>query len=530
MLINKMKIFTNSYKCDFADFSKNMQSFSNNLINTEVQSYKAISNLKELSMNRFIEETLEENPESVSEGSESGNETGEKKIINSNEKMKITLDMSMKAVDEINAQKEKNKEKIEDDNVSVASKKFSLDNSKKYGNIPFIIGTENFMKDNNIGLTDLIDEEEDEKQEEIEVGKEKENKNKDFGDWEVIDDFNDEKNNKNSNDKNINKKISNDLNEIKEQVKVPIENENDKNLGNKSGNLVVVAGKGPGVPPPPPPPPFPDFISNNKQKIQKIENKDDNKKQKEEINIQKENKNIKINEKIPPSPNQIMNSYLYAGLNNIKVEEGDDDDDDDYGGLFSRKNRKIPNNNFNIYQSQIPNLSPNSNLIKNFNSNINNNDNKNNKISISNNMIKSKKNLNEIFGEDIKEDNEEDQKIMEEKEEDNKVKEEKSNDINLNILEEQKTIKSEDIFVDEMAKEENEEKIKAQKTENDSQQIMYQAPKEKEKILNIKKNKTPSLFEEEEKNNSEVIKPLETQKNQIKSNNLKKFLLDDDDE
>ena len=47
-----------------------------------------------------------------------------------------------------------------------------------------------------------------------------------------------------------------------------------------------------------------------------------------------------------------MNSLLLKGLNNFKAEDGDDDedDDDDYGGLFSRKNRKIPNNNSNIYQ------------------------------------------------------------------------------------------------------------------------------------------------------------------------------------
>ena len=122
MLINKMKIFTNSYKCDFANFTGNLQNFSNNLINTQVQSYKAISNLKELSMNRFIEEKLEENPESVSEGSDSGIESGDKKIINNNEKVKIALDMSMKTINEINAQKEKNKEKIEDDAVSIASK------------------------------------------------------------------------------------------------------------------------------------------------------------------------------------------------------------------------------------------------------------------------------------------------------------------------------------------------------------------------------------------------------------------------
>ena len=137
MLLNKIKIFTSSYTTEFASFTKNVQNFSNNLVNTQVEHYKAISNLKELSMNRFIEESLEDNPESVSEGSDTGLENIPKKeiILDETEKMKTAIDMSMKTIEEINAKKEKNKEQIEDDGVSIASKKLSLDNLKKYGNI-----------------------------------------------------------------------------------------------------------------------------------------------------------------------------------------------------------------------------------------------------------------------------------------------------------------------------------------------------------------------------------------------------------
>ena len=563
MLINKMKIFTNSYKCDFANFTGNLQNFSNNLINTQVQSYKAISNLKELSMNRFIEEKLEENPESVSEGSDSGIESGDKKIINNNEKVKIALDMSMKTINEINAQKEKNKEKIEDDAVSIASKKLSFDNSKKYGNIPFIIGTENFMKDKNIGLTDLKEEEEEE--EKIEIGKEneeeKEKENKNNGDWEILDDNKDddfeedmkdfeidipesEKDkkrwekekkkkkkeakkklqksqiNQNSNNLDINKNNSNDLNnEIKDQVKVPIESENDNKLENNQGNIVICEGKGASVPPPPPPPPAPVFNQVNIQKDIKKENKNESdKKQSDEINNQKENINININinKKIPP--NQLMNSLLLAGLKNIK----DDDEDDDDGELFSKKNRKIPINN-NLSQSQNPMIHMQNNLFNNIN-----NTNNNNNLNINKKMTISKEKLNNIFGEE----NEEDLKIIkEEKEEDTKVKEEKSN--NINNLEEPNKEKIENIFDEKNEKEENKENIEkteVQKEENDSQQIIKDIPEQNGKNLNIKKNKLFSgLMEEEEKNNSEIIKPVESIKKQNKLNKYKTFFEDDDD-
>ena len=166
MLINKLNIFTNSYKNDFSVFTKNMENLTDNLLNAEVEHYKAISNLKDISQNRFIEEKLEENADSVSEGSDRGVETGSSKeiFLDDNAKMKKAVEISMKNMEEINLKKEKNKEQIEDDSVSVASKNLVLENSKKYGTLPFIIGTDDFMKDKRIGLTNEIDE--DDKQDE----------------------------------------------------------------------------------------------------------------------------------------------------------------------------------------------------------------------------------------------------------------------------------------------------------------------------------------------------------------------------
>ena len=124
MLINKLNIFTNSYKNDFSVFTKNMENLTNNLLNVEVEHYKAISNLKDISQNKFIEEKLEENADSVSEESDRGVETGSSKeiFLDNNAKMKKAVEISMKNMEEINLKKEKNKEQIEDDTVSVASK------------------------------------------------------------------------------------------------------------------------------------------------------------------------------------------------------------------------------------------------------------------------------------------------------------------------------------------------------------------------------------------------------------------------
>ena len=115
MLLDKMKIFTSSYKTDFALFTQNMQNFSNSLSNLEVQHYNAVSRLKDLSMNQFIEETLQENSESASEESDKGLEVGNisnENMIDINEKKKKVMEISMKNLEEINLKKNKNKEKI----------------------------------------------------------------------------------------------------------------------------------------------------------------------------------------------------------------------------------------------------------------------------------------------------------------------------------------------------------------------------------------------------------------------------------
>ena len=532
MLLNKIKIFTSSYSTEFASFTQNMQNLNNNLVNTQVDHYKAISNLKELSMNRFIEETLEENPESVSEGSDTGLGDIPKKeiILDETEKMKTAIDMSMKTIEEINSKKEKNKEQIEDDTVSIASKKFSLDNFKKYGNLPYIIGTEEFMKDKNIGLSNIVDEEEEKKEKEKEEKKEKMKEN--LGDWEMVGESEDSdieeflaeipvdekdkkkwekikkqkqkkklkqmkkkkkgKNNKNNEEENNNNDFDG---EVKDDIKVPIENENNENdkNNNKEGDIVIVSGKGASVPPPPPPPPAPVFNPENVQSKPKKENKIEeniiNKEPTNDANIQKENININNNNnnnilnQIPPKPKNIsVNPFLMAGLQNICDDEDDDDDD---GGLFSKKKLIMPKVNNEANSVQMSMIVPHNNYNFDKNGNITN-----------------KEKLNNIFG---------DKKEIKEEEEEQKVKEDKINnemaDVNENKEAEEKEIGNENLAPEKVIE-------------------------EKENFINKKPNKIVDNSFEEEKNNSEEVKPKETQK--IQSNldtnkKLKAFFNDDDD-
>ena len=522
MLLNKIKIFTSSYSTEFASFTQNMQNLNNNLVNTQVDHYKAISNLKELSMNRFIEETLEENPESVSEGSDTGLGDIPKKeiILDETEKMKTAIDMSMKTIEEINSKKEKNKEQIEDDAVSIASKKFSLDNFKKYGNLPYIIGTEEFMKDKNIGLSNIVDEEEEKKEKEKEEKKEKMKEN--LGDWEMVGESEDSdieeflaeipvdekdkkkwekikkqkqkkklkqmkkkkkgKNNKNNEEENNNNDFDG---EVKDDIKVPIENENNENdkNNNKEGDIVIVSGKGASVPPPPPPPPAPVFNPENVQSKPKKENKIEeniiNKEPTNDANIQKENININNNNnnnilnQIPPKPKNIsVNPFLMAGLQDIS-------DDDDDGGLTTPKE----NNEANLVQMSM--IVPDNNFNFDKNGNITN-----------------EEKLNNIF---------EDKKEIKE-EEDQKVKEDKINN-EITNANENKEVEEKEIGNENLA----------------PQKII----EEKKNFINNKPNKIFDDLFEEEKNNSEEVKPKETQK--IQSNldtkkNLKAFFNDDDDD
>ena len=518
MLIDKINIFTNSYKTDFSVFTKNMENLQNNLSSIEVSHYQAISNLKDISQNRFIEEKVEENADSVSEGSGVEVESGKEFFLDNNEKMKKTAEISMKNMEEINKLKEKNKEQIEDDTVSVASKNLVLENSKRPGSLPFIIGTDDFMRDKRIGLTNEPDEEDNQNEnDEPEIDKDilsdmivtaKTQKR-----WDKVEQkrkiqkakeeklkIQKEQNNANTNIPETN----NDFDEeVKEQIKVPTENENveinkenNNNANNNGDNLVISTGKGAGVPPPPPPPPVPVFNPDNLKLKKKIENKESgnnnininniNNNQNEKTNINNNitnnlsnmlannsnaNNNIKS---FKPKINQSMNPLLMQGLKNIVP---DDDDDDLGGGIFSNKNRFVPklNNNFNIVQSQNPTIIPQSDIMPNNN----------------NNMKINAAKLNNIF-EDEKGEDEEEQKVEEKKNE-----EQKNN--NEQIEEVQKENKN--IF-------ENQEKSNF--------------PAKQNKLFN-------KLFDEEEKNNTEKAEPKKPQVNFETKKKMTLFFADDDE-
>ena len=517
MLIDKINIFTNSYKTDFSVFTKNMENLQNNLSSIEVSHYQAISNLKDISQNRFIEEKVEENADSVSEGSGVEVESGKEFFLDNNEKMKKAAEISMKNMEEINKLKEKNKEQIEDDTVSVASKNLVLENSKRPGSLPFIIGTDDFMRDKRIGLTNEPDEEDNQNEnDEPEIDKDilsdmivtaKTQKR-----WDKVEQkrkiqkakeeklkIQKEQNNANTNIPETN----NDFDEeVKEQIKVPTENENveinkenNNNANNNGDNLVISTGKGAGVPPPPPPPPVPVFNPDNLKLKKKIENKESgnnnininniNNNQNEKTNI---NNNITNNQanmlannsnannnikSFKPKINQSMNPLLMQGLKNIFP---DDDDDDLGGGIFSNKNRFVPklNNNFNFVQSQNPTIIPQSDIMPN-----------------NNNMKTNAAKLNNIF-EDEKGEDEEEQKVEEKKNE-----EQKNN--NEQIEEVQKENKN--IF-------ENQEKSNF--------------PAKQNKLFN-------KLFDEEEKNNTENAEPKKPQVNFETKKKMTLFFADDDE-
>ena len=563
MLLNKMQIFTNSYNSDFANFTKNMQNLDNNLSNAQVEQYKAVSCLKELSMNRFIEETLEEKSESVSEGSDMGLEgnPSNEVFMDNNEKMKTALDITMKHLEEINANKEKNKEQIEDDTVSVASKNMAMDNLKKYANLPFIIGTEDFMNDKNIGLSNIKNEEEDKKEGENNEEKSDDSEDPDVEEfisdikvdekdkkrWEQIKKKKKNKKKKKKGDKQ-DEEVKEDFGfEIVEQVNIPKENEEIKveaenKDDDKEDNFGITSGKGATVPPPPPPPPVPVFNQPNFNSKPNKGNENTIKDNKKEINIQNENININnnntnsnnITNPIPKKPINIpppTNPFLMAGLKAFGDDDDDDEDDEDDGGFFGKNKIKIPviNNKFNNAPVLNPIMSQQNNFNKNENININNNSQVNNNNNTSD-IIKAQ--LNNIFGEEniIKQ-----EKIV--KEEDIKVKEEKNN--NNDDFDEPIKINQE---MDAVAAEE-EQKVKKELQEKkdneelkDSEVEKIGVPEEKkEKFFSINQSKMllNSLFSnsEEEKNNSEEIKP---EKNQHIQNNiqgkkkLRSFLEDDD--
>ena len=557
MLINKLNIFTNSYKNDFSVFTKNMENLSNNLLNVEVEHYKGISNLKDISQNRFLEEKLEENADSVSEESDKGIETGSSKeiFLDDNAKMKKAVEISIKNMEEIDLKKGKNKEQIEDDNVSVASKNIILENSKKYGTLPFIIGTDDFMKDKRIGLTNEIDEEDDKQDEndEPEINKEiledriistktqkkwdeieqrrktqkakKEkakiknstlnaNNNNNFNqeikekveipyDFEVVESVEDDKNTNKNNETNNNVN-NNNANINNNNANISNNNANISNNNSNSNNIVVTAGTGPGIPPPPPPPPKPVFNPANvkpKKKIEKKESKNNNINKTNNINI---NQSVNINNNIPNNnmnnntnninilKPKILQSVNPLLLQGLKNIKGDDDDDED----------DFDSGIFSKKNRKMPVLNNNMMISQSQNPVISP---QTNIIPNNNNMKINKNKLNNIFEGIENEDDEEEQKV-----------EEKKN----NIIEPIKN--NQNIFSNENNEGQKNE-IEQNKNIFGNQEKNNYPVKQNMKLNNLFNN------QEEEKNNTENIETKKVQKNFDMKKKLTLVFGDDDE-
>ena len=526
MLINKINIFTNSYNADFSNFTKNMQNLDNNLSNIQVQHYKAITSLKDLSMNRFIEESMDVVSESVSEDSDRGVEqsVNNQVYMNEEEKIKKAMELTIKNIDEISSKKDQNKEQIEDDAKSVASSRIMFDNFKKF-NLPFIIGTDDFNKEAMVGLSNepVDNEEEEEELEDKDVKNFVEENikvdDKTMEEWIKIEKKKktkaekeklkkekklkkDKKDEKDENEiKNNSENNKNDFdNEVKDEIKVPVENE-------ENDTIAVTSKVGGTVPPPPPPPPKPVLDPSKIQpKVEKkpisneihIDKNIDNEKQIENI----QNENININNAptntnmnnnniiMQPKPKimQSMNPFLLKGLQNIPDDDDDSDDDDD---LFSKKKRNIPKKDvkMNINQSQNPFVfmhdnEPNNKPMDNINKNK----------------------LDNIF------------------EEENENKPEEKKVIEIENPKEQIEINKEIIPPTQNIEEEK------QKEQNN---IFTNNETDKENITNVNKNKGfNSLFDlpEEEKNSTEVIGNKNEQKALETKKKINKIFFDDDDE
>ena len=505
MLINKINIFTNSYNADFSNFTKNMQNLDNNLSNIQVQHYKAITSLKDLSMNRFIEESMDVASESVSEDSDRGVEQSVNNQIymNEEEKIKKAMELTIKNIDEISSKKDQNKEQIEDDAKSVASSRIMFDNFKKF-NLPFIIGTDDFNKEAMVGLSNepVDNEEEEEELEDKDVKNFVEENikvdDKTMEEWIKIEKKKktkaekeklkkekklkkDKKDEKDENEIKNNNENKNDFdNEVKDEIKVPVENE-------ENDTIAVTSKVGGTVPPPPPPPPKPVLDPS------KIQPKVEKKPISNEININNAPTNTNMNNNniiMQPKPKimQSMNPFLLKGLQNIPDDDDDSDDDDD---LFSKKKRNIPKKDvkMNINQSQNPFVfmhdnEPNNKPMDNINKNK----------------------LDNIF------------------EEENENKPEEKKVIEIENPKEQIEINKEIIPPTQNIEEEK------QKEQNN---IFTNNEIDKENITNVNKNKGfNSLFDlpEEEKNSTEVIGNKNEQKALETKKKINKIFFDDDDE
>ena len=285
LLLQKMKVFTINYNEEFQQFCRNMDNFSNSMQMVEVEHLKAINQIKTISRDKFIENALDKGEESESESVSNENNFSETSTptpggiqITNVESIKTAMEISLNCLNEIN-KKNKNKEEIEDDTVSVASSKIMMDKGAKM-RLPFIIGTEEFKADKAIGLNVAIEEEEPKDKEKEEEENEDDSEIEEYladinvdekrrKKWEKVKKKREKKRKKEKEKKKLEeaKTLANKTSKNEEvEVKVPIENESEE-VPNapKDPNALVVLGADPAksggaIPPPPPPPPPPPVI------------------------------------------------------------------------------------------------------------------------------------------------------------------------------------------------------------------------------------------------------------------------------
>ena len=101
-LIQKIKLFTLKYNEDFQSLCKNFDNFSNAVSQTEVDHLKAINQLKSLSNQRFVEQSLEKK-----EPSQPENQQNENLLMDETEKMKQSIDLSMQFLETISKKNKK---------------------------------------------------------------------------------------------------------------------------------------------------------------------------------------------------------------------------------------------------------------------------------------------------------------------------------------------------------------------------------------------------------------------------------------
>ena len=178
MLINKIKTMTEDYQQKCSNLSLNLNNINRNLHLIEVDFFNALNGLKTLSGNKFVEHVIDLEDKKPEDEDEKREETQPVEENVKDEHFNNVNNILQRSFDFIalrEQQKSQNKNNNpEDDTMSMNSK--LIDNNLTKNNrglkLPLIIGTNDFMMNDYVGLVNDDDEEEEDFNNEIknEVG------------------------------------------------------------------------------------------------------------------------------------------------------------------------------------------------------------------------------------------------------------------------------------------------------------------------------------------------------------------------